>query len=197
MDWLRMGSLLIQHIVNNGEHCFSMTDVGNNVFWGALGFRSDVMEWARKRKQELLVVHKDDVDYIDASTLLRITKSIQKDTDNDKIRGFVKFLKSYKARTSKRAVSTLAWKEIGFKQHWCCAGCMAMLEPTMEVDHIIPLEQGGKDCLDNLQLLCVKCHARKTRDERLEKIGLKRKITTSPVEKKSKYFKEYHYNPKI
>ena len=101
-----MSSLLIQHIVNSGEHCFSMTDVGNNVFWGALGFRNDVMEWARKRKKELLVVHKDGVDYIDASTLLRITKSIQKDTDNDKIRGFIKFLKDHKAKVNKRAVST-------------------------------------------------------------------------------------------
>ena len=197
-----MSSVLIEHIINNGEHCFSMKDVGERVFWGALGFRRDAIAWAAKLKKDLLVVYQNDEEYIDASTLLRITKSIQKDADNERIREFVKFLRRHGGRTTKRAVSTLAWKEIGFKQHWCCAGCMEMLEPTMEVDHIVPLEQGGKDCLDNLQLLCVKCHARKSRDERLAKIGIKRKIDTSPVVKTSKvktskYFEQYHYQPKI
>jgi len=192
-----MSSVLIEHIINNGEHCFSMTAVGNQVFWGALGFRRDAIAWAAKLKKDLLVVHQNDEDYIDASTLLRITKSIQKDADNDRIREFVKFLRRHGGRTTKRAVSTLAWKEIGFIQGWRCAGCADMLEPTMEVDHIVPLEQGGRDCLENLQLLCVKCHARKSRDERLVKIGLKRKIDTSPVVKTSKYFEEYHYQPKI
>jgi hypothetical protein len=189
-----MSSVLIEHIINNGEHCFSMTAVGNQVFWGALGFRRDAIAWAAKLKKDLLVVTQNDEDYIDASTLLRITKSIQKDGDNERIREFVKFLRRYGGRTTKRAVSTLAWKEIGFKQQWCCAGCLEMLKPTMEVDHIIPLEQGGKDCMENLQVLCAECHARKTRDERLEKIGLKRKLDTSPVVKTSKYFEEYHYN---
>lgn len=192
-----MTNVCIEHIINNGEHCFSMIDVGNHVFWGSLGFRRDAIAWAAKLKKDLLVVYQDDVEYIDASTLLRITKSIQKDADNNRIREFVKFLRRYGGRTTKRAVSTLAWKEIGFIQGWRCAGCAEMLEPTMEVDHIVPLEQGGRDCLENLQLLCVKCHARKSRDERLTKIGIKRKVDTSPVEKKSKYFEEYHYKPKI
>ena len=187
-----MTNVVLQHIINNGEHCFSMIDVGNHVFWGSCGFRRDAIAWANKLKKELLVVYQDDVEYIDASTLLRITKSIQKDADNDRIREFVKFLRRYGGRTNKRAVSTLAWKEIGFTQRWCCAGCAEMLEPTMEVDHIVPLEQGGKDCLENLQLLCVSCHARKSRDERLAKVGIKRKKP-----KTSKYFEEYHYQPKI
>ncbi|MFN9295662.1 MAG: HNH endonuclease [Planctomyces sp.] len=36
----------------------------------------------------------------------------------------------------------------------------------MEVDHIIPLHQGGPDTLSNSQTLCIKCHQEKTKNER-------------------------------
>ena len=101
-----MSSVLIEHIINNGEHCFSMKAVGDQVFWGALGFRRDAIAWAAKLKKDLLVVYQNDEEYIDASTLLRITKSIQKDDDNERIREFVKFLRRHGGRTTKRAVST-------------------------------------------------------------------------------------------
>jgi 5-methylcytosine-specific restriction protein A len=31
-----------------------------------------------------------------------------------------------------------------------------------EVDHIVPLSEGGNNSLDNLQALCKSCHSRKT-----------------------------------
>lgn len=37
---------------------------------------------------------------------------------------------------------------------------------SAEVDHIVPLAQGGEDTLENLQGLCKACHQGKTRAER-------------------------------
>lgn len=41
--------------------------------------------------------------------------------------------------------------------------------PVLEVDHIIPLHQGGTNALDNLQVLCVRCHVDKTGEDRKRK----------------------------
>jgi len=45
-----------------------------------------------------------------------------------------------------------------------CAECA---RPSEEVDHILPLAEGGTHKFDNLQALCKSCHSRKTmRDNR-------------------------------
>jgi len=45
--------------------------------------------------------------------------------------------------------------------------CVACHAPTEEVDHIIPINQGGDPWdLENTQSLCKKCHARKSATER-------------------------------
>lgn len=44
-----------------------------------------------------------------------------------------------------------------------CVECGAA---ASEVDHIIPLRQGGSNRWDNLQALCKSCHSRKTAQER-------------------------------
>ena len=48
-----------------------------------------------------------------------------------------------------------------------CAHCAARGETTPgdEVDHIVPLAQGGTHDVANLQHLCRSCHIQKTRDE--------------------------------
>lgn len=48
------------------------------------------------------------------------------------------------------------------KAKWCCASC-GSIAVKGEVDHIIPLAKGGTDDDDNLQLLCLACHEKKTR----------------------------------
>lgn len=52
------------------------------------------------------------------------------------------------------------------KQLGACKEC-GLVTPLreMELDHIIPLSQGGEDLEYNLQLLCIKCHKEKTLKE--------------------------------
>lgn len=66
--------------------------------------------------------------------------------------------------------STPAWKrlrkrairELGNQ----CAKCGADGDDVrLELDHIIPVAEGGQDDLDNAQLLCPPCHKPKTQQE--------------------------------
>lgn len=40
--------------------------------------------------------------------------------------------------------------------------CVICGDQAKEIDHIIELNEGGTDTIDNLQPLCKSCHARKT-----------------------------------
>jgi 5-methylcytosine-specific restriction protein A len=46
-----------------------------------------------------------------------------------------------------------------------CIACQAKnrINPAREVDHVVALVNGGTDALENLQGLCLECHADKTR----------------------------------
>lgn len=48
-----------------------------------------------------------------------------------------------------------------------CQTCRreARLSIASQVDHIIPLNQGGKDVDNNLEAICDECHKRKTLEE--------------------------------
>jgi 5-methylcytosine-specific restriction protein A len=48
---------------------------------------------------------------------------------------------------------------------YTCRGCGRVTTNRPQVDHIVPLRAGGTDALDNLQTLCLRCHAAKTRQE--------------------------------
>ena len=42
----------------------------------------------------------------------------------------------------------------------------------LSIDHIIPISMGGEVCdINNMQLLCFRCHDRKTRRERIVPYG--------------------------
>ena len=47
-------------------------------------------------------------------------------------------------------------------------GCVSMAH---EVDHVVPLEQGGANEMDNLRLTCVECHKAKTAREAAARAG--------------------------
>lgn len=43
-----------------------------------------------------------------------------------------------------------------------CEECGELLEGACEVDHVIPLSDGGENLVSNLMVRCLPCHRRKT-----------------------------------
>ncbi len=79
-------------------------------------------------------------------------------------------LAKYTKKIPKRILSRSLRIEIAFKQKYACNICnLFPIPPSYEVDHIIALEDGGRDIASNLQALCVPCHKEKTRLNRLRK----------------------------
>lgn len=56
--------------------------------------------------------------------------------------------------------------KIACKQKYQCNICHILLPECFDIDHINPLFLGGNNDLENLQAICVNCHAEKTRNER-------------------------------
>jgi 5-methylcytosine-specific restriction protein A len=64
------------------------------------------------------------------------------------------------------------WRQIRLihlRTHPLCVACsrQGLTVAATEVDHILPLAQGGTHAADNLQSLCKSCHSRKTATESL------------------------------
>lgn len=68
---------------------------------------------------------------------------------------------------TKRSVSETKKKFVASRQNWKCDGCKDQLNAWFEVDHVIRLEHGGSNHVDNLVALCRECHGEKTAIENL------------------------------
>lgn len=62
----------------------------------------------------------------------------------------------------RRKVSEQLKKVVASNQKWKCGHCGNDLDAKYEVDHILALEDGGDNMIDNLQALCRNCHGQKT-----------------------------------
>jgi rubredoxin len=69
--------------------------------------------------------------------------------------------------STKRSVSETKKKYVAASQNWHCKQCKKQLPAWFEVDHVIKLEYGGSNNIDNLEALCRDCHGRKTAFENL------------------------------
>lgn len=67
----------------------------------------------------------------------------------------------------KRSVSETKKKFVAARQKWLCKECGVLLSATYEIDHIIRLDRGGSNNVDNLAALCPNCHRQKTMVENL------------------------------
>jgi len=70
---------------------------------------------------------------------------------------------------TKRSVSEAKKRYVASSQNWKCANCAQQLNHTFEVDHIMRLEYGGSNEVNNLSALCRNCHGLKTAKENISK----------------------------
>ena len=71
----------------------------------------------------------------------------------------------------KRTWTSIDWKETGAAQGWKCASCTTAIDATAELDHTVPLSNGGTNDASNAQLLCVTCHKNKSQREEKDRIA--------------------------
>lgn len=69
--------------------------------------------------------------------------------------------------STKRSVSETKKKFVASRQDWKCGDCKNQLTAWFEVDHVVRLEYGGSNHVDNLVALCRECHGKKTTMENL------------------------------
>ena len=69
--------------------------------------------------------------------------------------------KEVSSQQHKRSVSETKKKYVASSQNWTCKKCHEKLEATFEVDHVIELQDGGTNDIDNLVALCRNCHGKK------------------------------------
>jgi hypothetical protein len=81
-------------------------------------------------------------------------------------RGEQRMMNSGKTGT-KRSVSETKKKFVASRQNWTCDDCKTQLSAWFEVDHVVRLEHGGSNHVDNLVALCRECHGKKTAMENL------------------------------
>jgi hypothetical protein len=74
----------------------------------------------------------------------------------------------------KRTLSEAHKKIVAANNGWKCNACGCVLPPSFQIDHVVPLWQGGADTIENSQSLCGTCHANKTQRESIERSRLAR-----------------------
>ena len=67
----------------------------------------------------------------------------------------------------KRSVSETKKKYVASMQDWKCGKCRQKLSAWFEVDHVVRLEHGGGNNVENLIALCRECHGQKTAMENM------------------------------
>jgi hypothetical protein len=73
-----------------------------------------------------------------------------------------RLMASGRNNATKRSVSETKKKFVAAQQSWKCGHCDRQLPAWYEVDHIVRLEHGGSNNVDNLVALCRDCHGKKT-----------------------------------
>lgn len=154
------------------------------VAFGALFFYY-IIKHNPLRAREMLVTSNDYIKYlpVDKSTSSMIspildfttkhpyfqdgsTKPIIPMNTPQQHRGEQRMMTSGKTGT-KRSVSETKKKFVASRQNWSCEDCKTQLSAWFEVDHVVRLEHGGSNHVDNLVALCRECHGKKTAMENL------------------------------
>ena len=180
------------HVLQNGgQPHMSVKEVGENVFGGYLGFRQDLKEYARKHHLECICL--DDEEWLTCTKLAKIAVWLQRANPKLDLKNFLALLRKQGAHLSARKLNQTYRIHVMYSQSYRCASCDEMLKPDCQLDHIVPLEDGGEDKVENLQALCVSCHSAKTYDHRIQQHPMFKNASITPTVNTSKYFEKYEY----
>lgn len=69
------------------------------------------------------------------------------------------------APTKRKRVTPFISKKVAARQGFKCQLCGELLQEDWEVDHILSLQRGGSNDLNNYQALHKRCHASKSSEE--------------------------------
>jgi len=102
-------------------------------------------------------IHKPEMEKIEAQKLKQAGEKYDKDRPSP----------------SKRGYGTV-WQKIRkshLRKHPLCVSCkqLNIIKEGEEVDHILPLNDGGTHHPDNLQTLCKSCHSTKTAQDKAKR----------------------------
>jgi hypothetical protein len=70
---------------------------------------------------------------------------------------------------SARTVTDPEKKMVAARQGWRCSNCEELLPSAFQVDHTVPLCDGGEDTILNATAMCPNCHAAKTQREHIDR----------------------------
>jgi len=170
---------------NEGQPHLSALEVGDTVFGGYLGFLNDLKTYSYRHRLDCVTM--DGESWIDCKTLLKFVQWLKPEQDTAP---FIAFLRKQGAFSTKRKLNQTHRIHIMYTQKYKCMMCDELLKPDCHLDHVVPLEDGGQDSVENLQALCVSCHSQKTYDHRLQQHPLFSNATIKPV-KTSTYFEQF------
>ena len=77
--------------------------------------------------------------------------------------------KQQQQRRTSRLLSEAVKKMVAARQKWQCSECQLLLPGSFQVDHTVPLCDGGADTEDNVTAMCPTCHAEKTQAEHVQR----------------------------
>ena len=102
------------------------------------------------------------LDYKDANQLLYVAMSRAK----EKII-FIDKDENFKDNSNRYSFSEFEKQSICSAHNYKCSMCKVdLVERDFDIDHRIPIANGGKNSIENLQPLCKRCHAKKTAAEK-------------------------------
>lgn len=84
-------------------------------------------------------------------------------------------------KSGQRDVSFSLKQFVAYRDEYECRKCRDVVSLSFEIDHIVPLHNGGNNKANNLELLCSNCHAKKSYLENLSIVEANGKFV-------SKYF---------
>lgn len=72
-------------------------------------------------------------------------------------------------RTIKRHLTAQEKKRVAAANMWRCYMCGVVLPSTFEIDHVVPLFEGGPDTAENCRPACPSCHRIKSEEESIRR----------------------------